>query len=129
MITNRNRQGSVNVDLPLFRDEPQYWEYVFLTLNGHRFTDEEIDLLIQLLYAFIKNPGHSLRKHVVEIQKKLAYGEFKSEEEFWSFVLSKEIDFSDHVLESFSEFMIKYSKLNPSILSADPEWFEKEFYQ
>lgn len=119
MITNSNRKG--------FSTEFQYWKYVFLTLHGHKFTDEEIDDLIKVFSEFVDNKEHSHRKHMVEIKKKLAYGEFEKEKQFWSYVHSKGIGFSDDVLEGLAKFMQDYAKLNPNILSDDPEWFEKDF--
>lgn len=71
--------------------EFEYWDYVFFTLYGHRFSDSEIKELILNLEEFVENRGHSHRGHFVDIIKILTRGEFKTEKQFWKYAMSKRI--------------------------------------
>ena len=99
--------------------EFEYWDCVFFTLYGHRFSDGEIKELILNLEEFVENRGHSHREHFVDIIKILTRGEFKSEKQFWKCVMSKKINFSDAIIETLAMFLKKYGNLHPEILSED----------
>ena len=108
--------------------EFEYWDCVFFTLYGHRFSDGEIKELILNLEEFVENRGHSHREHFVDIIKILTRGEFKSEKQFWKCVMSKKINFSDAIIEILAMFLKKYGNLHPEILSEDLNWLvESEF--
>ena len=126
LVSNRNKNVfSLN---PTNKTEVEYWNYVFLTLHGHRFSDDEVMELILLLEEVVDNRGQPHRQHFVDIIKRLTRGQFKTEKEFWKYFMSKEIDFSDSSIEALSTFLINYGKLHPEILSQDLDWLvESEF--
>ena len=126
LVFNRNKTVfSLNTTN---KTEVEYWNYVFLTLHGHRFSDDEVTELISLLEEVVDNRGEPHREDFVDIISRLTRGQFKSEKEFWKYFMSKEINFPDNIIEVLSTFLINYGKLHPEILSQDLDWLvESEF--